>query len=301
MAKTKGDSRRRKVRRPAKKRDLGPALLAGDDKHIAAARKLGPDARVEIPANERYKPSTRTVSKGRWTAPEGMPTWQAMLCCAGLMCGAVQRSYVTPEGTRVYGVKPDGVEGTQLYCRQKPSKKSAEQGSCLPRRCRSHGGTVPAGADSPLRGNKHNLIHGLYSRAILPGEEEAWEQFGKEMDLKDEIRLCKLRLARAARALRKQEEELASGRARLRTSRIEKERGLGPQGAVNLTKRRRVLPDFQAAIHRLINELTRLVTAQLQIEAAGSGAADPREVARKVRELVAEMDSVHVPEGGEEE
>ena len=219
--------------------------------------------------------------------PEDMPieVWNAMV--KGEICGA-RRSGLTDE------------EGGPLFCRNHPLSPRSQNmlNRLYPYRCKFHGG---ANLGSKV-GNKNRQTHGIYSAALLKGEEELLVDIlgedGKGLDdLGQEIIITKVRLYRALKAEASQHVKLSElQEAEEATGEEISLLGICPiteeveeiSTRVRSLKRTRKLIDYGPHINRLINQLTRLLELRLRIK----GATDddtPDEYAANVRDMLAAM------------
>lgn len=178
--------------------------------------------------------SKKRTSDSDWIPPDDMPPEQVRAVKAGRMCGAPLR-------------KAGG------YCKNPPAKKHNKY---IPYRCKAHGaqrGGKP--------GNMNNLRHGLYAKALLPGEAELLEGV-KPGNLDWEIRITKLRLMRALNAEKEQIEKLKSDNPESAFEVYESNREVstgadGKGSSIKRTQKSHVV-DFNNKINSLINQLVKL-------------------------------------------
>jgi hypothetical protein len=165
-----------------------------------------------------------------------------------------------------------------------------------------HGGA----STGPPPGSKNALTHGIYSDGLFDDEKELWHSI--EVDsLDDEIRLLKIQLARANKALKKIEEsprgehgeELEENQVAFELSELE-EKAYGDKVNVEIdgkgeikfkpchektVKRKR--PDYRAIIDRLTGRIGKLVV-QRDAVLNGKNGGDDDEITIHVRRKRAE-------------
>ncbi len=249
------------------------------------------EGNIEIRIDHRFqkiRAISRISGKKKFTEkPEDMEVefWKKVI--KGQFCGA-QRAGVLDEN------------GQHVFCRSKPLKLDQQHNlnRLPPYRCRYHGGNNRGG---PV-GNKKRVTHGIYSDALLEGEEELMVDIvGEEdkgiRDLDQEIIMIKVRLSRAL----KQEAEQHKRLKELQDAEFETGEDVSLLGVCPVTeeiveigitkssvKRIRKLLDFGPMINRIINQLTRLVQLREQI-AAQNDTDTADDFADRTRTLLAGM------------
>lgn len=203
--------------------------------------------------------------KPSWTAPQDMSPDQVAACLAGKMCGA-----------RIKNVT------THRYCRQRPAPG---QTGGMPHRCRRHGG-----CGGPPPGTRNALKHGIYTEILLPGEEALYEELSVD-GLDHEIKITKLRLFRAFKAERRQQQLLQSDSAAdqdkaLQLESSSKRLANGRAMEAQISKR---TVDYGTVIHSLISQVAKLLNQKAVLR--GENITAPEDQARRVRELLAKMDA----------
>lgn len=214
--------------------------------------------------------------KKNWTPPTDMPAEQLESCLSGKMCGARLKNPTT-----------------HRYCRQRPMPG---QVTGFPHRCRRHGGGA-----SPPDGNKNALRHGIYSRALLDGEEELYSQVAVG-NLEHEIRITKIRLRRALLSEREQSLRIASEDAKerekcLQLDSVTRQINDGDSKVSGLRVERKVV-DYQAVIHNLVSQVVKL---EMQQSLLGGGSVGAEDKARIARETLARMNAELDADDGAEE
>jgi len=205
------------------------------------------------------------AKKPTWTPPQDMPPEQVAACLAGKMCGARIKHPTT-----------------HRYCRQGPAPG---QTGGMPHRCRRHGG-----CGGPPPGTRNALKHGVYCEVLLPGEEDLYEELSVG-DLTHEIKITKLRLMRAYKAERSQQQLLHSASAvdqdkALQLESSSKRLANGRALEAQITKR---TVDFGTVIHNLISQLTKLENQRVIM--LGDNEMGAAEKARIARETLAMMNA----------
>lgn len=137
-------------------------------------------------------------------------------------------------------------------------------------------------------GNRNSLAHGMYSKALLPGEEF----LELRTDLTEEIKIAKLRLRRAVLQEKLHIDALESGDEKqmeqfLRPSEVEYVEQLGGEEGGTFTRNRVVkkIDNIGAVIHNIINQLVKLVAQQQALD-GGGGELTPQQRAEKAREFL---------------
>ena len=206
-----------------------------------------------------------------WQAPEDMPDDMVVQVLAGKMCGALKRKITDP---------------TKKYCRSR-NVIQRSHGYPPPFRCKLHAGA----STGPKRGTQNNLKHGIYAQAVLPGEEELFEQI-KVGTVDEEIQITKLRLVRAVKAEAEAEARLAEGEKLddlMVTEQREDSSGYGTEGPTASSKEIKKLPDFKRIIGGIITQLVKLENQKHIMESSnGAGAITPEENAARARAFLVE-------------
>ncbi|MDX9778253.1 MAG: HGGxSTG domain-containing protein [bacterium] len=135
-------------------------------------------------------------------------------------------------------------------------------------RCRIHGGK----STGPV-GHKNALKDGIYSEGLNENEKEIWFEISVD-SLDDEIRLLKIQLSRANKALKNIEdsprgiygEELEENQVAFELDELSEESGSGPLGATDKKTIRRKRPDYRAIIDRLTGRIGKLTLQRAQIK-----------------------------------
>lgn len=215
---------------------------------------------IKMTEQERRRPGK--AGHLAWQAPEDMPDKMVVQVMAGKMCGAKTRS------------------GT--YCKSRhvlPTKSGL-----APFRCRLHGGL----SSGPPLGTQNRVTHGLYCKAILPGEEDAWDMI-RAGELEEEIRITKLRLRRAINFEAELERRLAEGEDvedQMVIESSDEKVAFGMNGE-SYRKMIRRLPDVKRIIHDVVTQLVKLEN-QRTIMQQGSAGLTPEEQAAKARDFIKE-------------
>lgn len=237
-----------------------------------------------------------------WRKPEGMSKEFGEKVLAGKYCGARRN-------------RMPGTEDAH-FCHHPPSKMDREKRQQPPYRCRLHGGETKNRKEFK-RGHKVNTTHGIYTDAVLPGEEEFYASL-QAGNVDEEIRMCKLRLRRAMIMETRQRQLLEKGKAgdqELKDSMYLKESskkmfvetdGSGARdenGKLKNVKKSkaetvevRTTVDYSRAIKDISNELYKfeqIRTMQLQ---AGSGESDHDRAKRVQAEIAKIKASIEVVE-----
>lgn len=214
-----------------------------------------------------------------WKAPKDMPDEQVRMVVSGRMCGAKLKSWNTNQK-----------KSANKYCTKRPIP-----GVNLPYRCKGHNGANPGG---PI-GNQKARKHGLYSCALLAGEEEEYERLSEESetDFNHEIAITKLRLRRAMKAeadmVRKREEGEIITEAELELISKETKTGQNDQGGYADVKVVRQIPNYKRQIHEIVTQLVKLEQTRIISQQGDSGKMSPSDKAAKAREfLKAAQDSI---------
>lgn len=227
-------------------------------------------------AGTTQRANTRRSSKGeRWRAPEDMPLDLVELVRAGRACGAKKRS-------------------GPGYCRYAPVPGQAEMGRQVPHRCKFHGGLSPGAP----KGNKNALKHGVYTTALMDGEEEILAR--TEVDaLDDEIRITKVRLRRALVEERIQREaaleddpgaleEVMEVRETQDSSEQKGREEGGPDELKIRTSTTRGLRNAEVMVNAIVNQLVKLTQAKAALEGRGLGDSTPEQRAAMARAFLQE-------------
>ena len=202
----------------------------------------------------------------KWEPPEGMPTEIVKGVRAGKMCGSKKNR--------------------GGFCKSPPAARN--KGKPIPRRCKLHGGHNPGAP----KGNKNNLKHGVYSRALLDDDERALYETLVVNSMDDEIRMMKIRLHRALREERKQQLATNGELAKMhrpRTSESTTVEELSEEGEEVLkitTKRTRELKNAELMVHNVVHQLVKLQNQKTMME--GSGTMDPKEKVALARQFLQE-------------
>lgn len=117
---------------------------------------------------------------------------------------------------------------------------------------------------SKLHGNTNTLKHGVYSKAIRGSEEELYDAISVG-SVDEELKLCRLRLARAAAA------------------------------EVNITDANPndpALPRIHEEINRILSRIDRLENRRAQLIDMGASDDDPHEVARSIAAALDEIEGL---------
>lgn len=167
-------------------------------------------------------------------------------------------------------------------------------------RCRLHGGA----SNGAPKGNVNALRHGLYSAALLPGEEELWATLLAEVGkLDQEITLMRLRLHRLLRLQRPADvADLPGGDVKdaLQLEQVSVQTSsphpiTGMNGKVTtITKSRR---DYSAEIRQTAKTIADMEARRAAI-LAGTGGSDTGQTAR---EIAAALHAIEELQGGQPE
>lgn len=216
----------------------------------------------------------RTIKrKGRSAIvlPDDMPDKVCLQVKQGKMCGAK----CSKEAKKIY-----------CECRKTTANKERQP----PYRCKFHGGANTGAPDD----NKHALKTGIYADCLLPGEEEEFEALMNN-DLRYEISITKLRLRRAIRAEKRVETMEDDGEDLERELVLvehSEDKGYGPEGPTEHTKKVRKLPDYSRMINVLVNQLCKLQNQQLLKETGGDKEITPEQRAAIMRQALAEAEDL---------
>lgn len=222
------------------------------------------DAKANGTADDRKITDRRTCAGQRkppWVAPDDMPQDMVDKVRAGKLCGA----------RRANGE----------YCRMRPESHQRLIGRSLPYRCKFHGGAVPYGCLP--KGFKPNLKHGVYSRSVLPGEEDTFKELRRGAGaIDEEIAVCKLRLARAIRQEMLQHEADRIGLEEEQLEVKKSERSHEDDGKSYKVRRSRVLErrNWGQIIHKIVLELSKLYGIKAGLEGEDLGADERAAMAR---------------------
>ena len=256
-------TKQEEVKRPARRYDKSGKRKDGRNDEWARRETLREDCDgnpIKMTDEERRRPGK--AGHQAWQAPEDMPDKMVVQVMAGKMCGAKTKH--------------------RTYCKSRhviPSKSGL-----APYRCRLHGGA----SSGPPLGTRNHVTHGLYCQAVLPGEEEAWDQI-KAGELEEEVRVTKLRLRRAIIFEAELEQKLSEGEDvsdQMVTEQDEQKIAFGMNGE-SYSKKVRRLPDVKKIIHDIVTQLVKLEN-QRTIMQQGSLGLTPEEQAAKARQFIAE-------------
>lgn len=169
------------------------------------------------------------------------------------------------------------------WCQKTPSEKNIERYAPLPHRCKHHGGE-----STGAPGNMNTRTHGLYAEALSPEEAESFADVNVT-SLDAEIRLTKIRLARAMKLERLQDIILESNNDdeienALRLYEIEVKDGTKWEERTV----RKMVP-YKSIIKDIVVQLTRLTQQQIQLMAMGADETGDT-VAEEARARIAEFD-----------
>jgi len=258
-------------------KDRKPGLIKTVKKHRQRTKRLDCCGNpIKLKECERGRKGAAGLLA--WTAPEDMPDRIAQQVLAGKMCGAERK----------------GKTGVDKYCRSRAVIQRSN-GYPPPFKCKHHGGA----STGPRAGTQNNLKHGLYSNAILPGEEEIYAEIATGT-VDEEIRITKLRLRRAIYVESRMSIKHGEGEDcadELICESIEHSDGwnsLGPIGNKKIVKK---LPDIKRTIHDIITQLVKLENQKLVLEVGGQGELSPEERAAKARAFIMEARKT-VPSNG---
>lgn len=162
------------------------------------------------------------------------------------------------------------------------------------KRCRLHGGA----SDGAPKGNTNALKHGIYSDALLPGEEGLWDQlYGEIGKLDQEITLMRLRLHRLLRLQKTADAaDMAGGSSNeaLQLQSVQVQNASphplsGMAGKVTtVTKSRR---DYSGEIRATAKAIADMEARRAAIK-AGTGDGDPNKTARDIAEALQAIDDL---------
>lgn len=240
--------------------------------------------RLNLPTRRRrHTLAKRKAAKKGWVKPEGMSKKMAEEVLAGKICGA----------------KRCNTPGTQdkHFCRKPPTLHARETFSQPPYRCKFHGGAKGARKNFE-KGHDKSMRHGIYSDAILPGEEKFYASL-KVGNVDEEIRMCKLRLRRAMimearqRALiekgKEGDQEIKDSMHLKESSKkifVEKDGdGKKPKKSKAETTEVRANVNYSRAIKDISNELYKFEQIRAMQLQAGSGESD-HDRAKRVQEEI---------------
>lgn len=160
--------------------------------------------------------------------------------------------------------------------------------------CYHHGGK----SKGAKKGNKHALTHGIYSDGLFEHEKESWDQITVG-SVDDEIKIAKIQLARAMKALKAIEEsprgqhgeELEKNQVAFELAELEDkvsgnkvDLGINPEtGDVKVSPSHerivvRKRPDYRAIIDRLLGRIGKLELTRSTIGGQGDGDGNIREM-----------------------
>lgn len=255
------------VPQPLRKRkllEIGRPLV---EEEIAQVAKLRRDGLVVVaePVPGRSIRGTEPRTR-RWDPPVDMPDWQVLAVAEGRMCG--HRLYRVP------------ARGGTPYCVARPDSESLH--ATLPARCRFHG----CANKSYTAPQEVGMRHGIYSDALLPGEEEAASD-GKlaGSGLSAEITMMRLRLRRALAAESKQEEAKRCGEDVGEVISKKSSSGAGTMGDVFGEEYEVRVVDYGAAVDRCLRQLIKLLDIQHRMTTGGLDMS-ASERARRAREAL---------------
>lgn len=240
-------------------------------KRIAGRKQLGIDCNgdpIYLTPQERSRPGKKGLQA--WCAPEDMPDNIVVQVLAGKMCGARTRSK----------------NAHTKYCKNSQVIRPKDPNKPPPWRCKYHGG----GSTGPATDAKPNFSHGLYSNAILPGEEEIYERIC-EGKLDDEIKITKLRLIRALTAEARVEQKIAEEEdieSEMVCETIENSEGWNSEGPIGGTKKTKKLPNYHRIINDIISSLIKLENQRYVMEGGQGNALTPEERAARARAFLRE-------------
>lgn len=247
-------------------------------KRDAAVKAAGP-LRSLAGRKQRLGPDGKTTRRP-WVAPDDMPQWMADLVREGRMCGG-------------------RLQSGRGYCTARPTPHQDTLGRPLPHRCDHHGGAVPQQCLPP--GRMNTTKHGLYSGAVMEGEEERWEELLRtgSTGLDREIAITKLRLERAVKAERDQADAVRAGgeleamelwrREHVEESDDKLDLVVGGDGGLRADERppkykvvhERRLVDFGRRIHAIVLELAKLFGQKALLQGEDMGADERAGLARE--------------------
>jgi hypothetical protein len=293
----------------------------------AQLRKHGPFRIVKKPGIIHRPPKVRKVLEDRGVpqhyAPDDMADWLVVLMAEHHVCGRrLPRGkgfcLRPPTDERVYDQSHrycarcwphGGKEPTEKM--RKAGKKQAERIKKQRETAATAKETVEAmermksvGTDSSKAAQ--NFRHGLYVDALLPGEEDIYDNVDIT-SVDEEIRMAKIRLRRLQNAQAAIEDALletdkVKKRAKLETlmtvfSRTTEKEYAGGTVVGRKEKIVNEIPDYHNKINSLQAELSRMVKQRFeQLLASGAGELSPEERAERARKHLDRIMGMHTSE-----
>jgi hypothetical protein len=145
-------------------------------------------------------------------------------------------------------------------------------------RCRLHGG-ASSGGGAP-KGSQNALKHGIYGSILTEEEKAQWDGLTLG-SVDDELRLCKLRLARALKAEQEIGDKPELDEVIVRSRRRKNDDGSATDVPV-FGEKRSVRRDHSAVIDRLMSRIESLEKTRLALLGQGGGSDTPVPVAVNV-------------------
>jgi hypothetical protein len=142
-------------------------------------------------------------------------------------------------------------------------------------RCRLHGG-ASSGGGAP-KGSQNALKHGIYGSILTDEEKGQWDGLTLG-SVDDELRLCKLRLARALKAEQEIGDKPELDEVIVRT----RQRKNGEDGQATSGEKHYARRDHSAVIDRLMSRIESLEKTRLALLGQGGGADTPTPVSVNV-------------------
>jgi len=171
-------------------------------------------------------------TKPEWVQPKHMTDELARQVVVGKKCGA-----------KLSGVK---------FCTKVSYPGQGER--YLPHRCAMHGGK----SEITSYDREYKFRHGIYTNAILPGEEDVMDDIKKSSDLSQEIMILKLRLRRALDFEREQIEGANDFEVVMKTTRSGEDK-------IEITTTR-AKPDHKKIVNSLVRSIVAMVAQQFQMQ-----------------------------------
>ena len=160
-------------------------------------------------------------------------------------------------------------------------------------RCKYHGGATP-------KGQRNNLKHGIYANCLFDNDKDFGDEkkIWTDLDintLEDEIRLCKLRLRRAA-IMQKKIHEQQEAMAAMELDEVQVDStGKGDDSKQKGTKKFK-RTNYERILNDIMLRLTNLIATQAGLN---NDDIDPKEKAKQIKDAILAMEDSVPPNADE--